>query len=339
MRGLAHLRMAADAVRKTTRFEAVFAALSGWTRWWVTMRSRVMRLRRGLPTLVIVLIPTVMLSSSTAGSFKFFPGLLNYHLAHSRAGGTAALFQGVLASVLWGGMITFAITFHGVVLSRERDPRSLFQPVGALVAGALGGLVSSFLILVVCVVVSDSKAVVENGWTTVTAEANAKQFYYELVVSRRYFWPYMIMGTALGMGMAMMVNSLRASRTWRVFLREQSALGGGGATWKLLGSLVKTLWPFAWPIIACLALADVMAFQVLHPVRELSRYVPGGWHDRLLGGRGVDWAQWKQSGWGQGLSIAFDSLTQAIGGFFCVVGMGMGLVAVRHGVQIEPRRN
>jgi hypothetical protein len=335
---LAHVRVAADTTRAASSFEEHFRTLDRRLRSRIVSRAWRLRFQRGLPTLFLVLVPTLVLSSATSAPFKFIPGSLNYALAQGRASGAAGIFQGVLATFLWGGVITLCIALHAIVFSSERKAKSSVRPWGALAAGALGGVISSALVLAIITRVCSSASVEDQGWADVIWEKNFHGFWDDILWKRRYFWPYMIMGPGLGLGMAMMANGVQASEAWRRFLGNQTALTASTVL-PMVAALVKRTWRFAWPIAACLLVADAIAFFILRDAPGAVTVELSSWNDRLLGGLTTSPREWKMSAWGQGLSIAFDSITQGLGGFFCIIGMALGLLAARRGVSIEPRRN
>jgi hypothetical protein len=375
LEALGRLRLAVDAVPRASAFEPIFEELPPKLRSRIIRESRKLRFRRSAPTLLMVLIPTLILSSASAGPFKAAPGYLNYALAQGQSSFAAAIFQGVLATFLWGGMITLCVAFHGLVFATERSNRSWLRPWGTIVAGVIGGILSSLAVLVVITKVSSAASVVDQGWTdagltrsaevaTAAGAANptpAKwnpnivkdqaywdEFWNDLLWQRRYAWPYMIQGIGLGIGMAMLANAMRSSMAWRKKMRKRIVLTGGKIP-ATVRSLARSTWKLAWPIPVFLLLADALAFLIL---RNAPGAFPGEWttwRERLLGGlenMGREEAQglwsvrnWKMSAWGQGLALLFDSMTQGLGGFFCIVGMGLGLVGARNGVTIEARKN
>ncbi|MGD0745221.1 MAG: hypothetical protein ABSA45_08705 [Verrucomicrobiota bacterium] len=346
IRALAHVRVAADTVPTPTGFEQRFRALKPGHRSKVVSQSRVLRLSRGWPTLFLVLIPTVALSSIFAAIFKSFPGVFNYALCQTAAGAAKAVFDAVIACVFWGGIITFFITLHRVVFRSAQGKKSFWQPWTALVAGAIGGMISSALLLAIMVFVCDAQTTEILGWTEATRLSHwSLPFWNDILWRTRDFWPYLFMGTGLGVGMAAMANGLWASAEWSASIGRQSIVTGKDVV-PLIRSLARLAVRFAWPIPVCMLLADALAFYVVRtaPV-AMATPAPAwmnNWHDVLLGGMSHDVGlvtQWKMSAWGQGLGIFFDSATQALGGFFCMVGMSLGLIVIRYGVKIEPRKN
>lgn len=336
---LAYLHAAADTLGVGHAIEQGVDDLDGSLRASVVRRAWGLRLSRGLPTLLMVLIPAIVLSSCTASVFKAFPGAMNYALAQDESGAAKAVFQGTLATFLWGGIITLFITLHGLVFANERNKKSTLRPLGTLVAGALGGLLSSTLVLGVIFFVSSKSSVIDQGW------AKSADFCKELsalqcvvATDRGYVWPYLAMGVGLGIGMAMTANAVRASRDWHDFLARQSSVTGATAFPKVV-ELTKWMWRYGWPILVCMLIADSLAFSVLRSAEGASTIDAGTWAWRFFGGLERKPVEWKISGWGQGLSILFDSLTQGLGGFFCLVGMAFGLVASRFGVTIEARKD
>jgi hypothetical protein len=341
MGALARVRIAADAVDRTTSFEARFRALGFWLRVRVIVTAWLLRLKRGLPTLLIVLIPVLFLSSLSAALFKFFPGLLNYALCQATPSGLAASFHGITASFLWGGMITFSIVLHRVVFGNERGTKSFLQPWGALVAAAIAGVVSSYLLLSVISAAFQASTIFNLGWTTAIHAKQSAEFWNDVFWQTRAFWPYLIMGTGLGLGMACTANGLRASRRWTQFLEQQSAITGVADLISIVRSLIRLVLCFAWPIPLFLIAADAAAFYAVRSAPAANLDVMSTWSEMFFGGLTdpIQSRAWKMSAWGQGLGIAFDSATQAVGGFFCMIGMGLGIVAIRYGVKFEPRKN
>lgn len=335
---LANLCAAADIRKEPTSFEVHLHGLRSETRWRIQWMGRALRVWRSLPTILVVFFSALMLSVVSAGLFKALPGQLNYAFGQADAGGVAAAFQGVLGSVVWGGIITLSITMYIVGYERERDEKSWRKPIGTLVAGAIGGVVSSSLILVVMMFVCDGSSLIAAGWTGVMREGHFGAFVTDVVVKRRYAWPYLILGTGVGTGMAVATNGFRASAQWKAFLERQSVMTSGGAIARLVRDLIGLVRPYGWPILLCSLIADGIALYVLRsaPVASGSFAVP--WRDALLGGMSEPPLDWKVSPWGQGLSLLSDSTTQDIGGFFCVVGIAVGLVVARHGVKFDAQK-
>jgi hypothetical protein len=344
-RALGYIRAAADAVPQPTSFEQQFGDLKAKLRSKVISQSRYLRLRRDWPTLFIVLIPSLVISSIFAAVFKALPGAFNYAVCQSFATAAGAMFQAVIAVFFWGGIITFAITFHRVVIRSELSKKSYLQPASTLLAGAIGGFVSSALLVLTMVVVYEPAGLTNMGWTSQTWQTHGRDFWLELLWARRTLWPYMIMGIGLGIGMAAMTNGLWASREWSSFAGRQSVLSGSDVV-PLVKKLTRLMVRFAWTIPLCMLAAGLLAFFVLRTAPAFSTHAtahPQSLSDALLGGIATHTSEqirdWKNSPWGQGLAIFFDSATQGWGGFFCIVGMGLGLIAIRCGVKIEPRKN
>ena len=355
IRGLAFLRAEADTdkERKTEKtFEPLFGRLKPAQRWRIIRQSWWRRWSRGWPTLFLVLIPAVLLSSFFSAIFKFFPGLFNYAWCQAEASGLTGCFHAVVASFFWGGIITACVALHHIVFRSELGKKSFLKPAGTLVAGAIGGMISSFLLLMVMTLVCEVSGTQALGWTAGNWHgAGWHGFWDEVLWQTRDFWPYMFMGTGLGVGMAMMANGLRASKKWRFFMEQQSLVTGTNAP-RLIKPLAVLMLRFAWPIPVCMLMADLVAFSVVRtaPFVHNPALIPGlprpmelnTLTDKFLGGLAHDVLKvtaWKITAWGQGLGIFWDSATQAVGGFWCLVGMGFGLIVIRYGVKIDPRKN
>jgi hypothetical protein len=343
IRALSNIRVAADAVASPTSFEARFRALRAPLRSRIKLQSRLLRLRRGWPVLLIVLFPAVLLGSSCVGVFMAIPGAFNYSLCQSTASPPSGLLHAIIGCCMWGGTITLFIALHRVMFRTEHGKKSALRPWGALVAGALGGVISSFLIMMVLTLCCDGHGTIAAGLSDTDWHSQWHEFWNDLLWYKRTFWPYMVMGTGLGFGMAGLANALSASRRWCSFTEARSLITGKELL-PMLKTITRFALPLAWPILVFILLADLIAFYIFRsapgalPMPDWINTLQAG----LLGGRSHDLElvhQWKMSAWGQGLGLFFDSVAQTVGGFFCIVGMGLGLIVVRCGIQIEARKD
>jgi Novel STAND NTPase 1 len=343
---LAHIRIAADASEKPSAFENSFRLLNPWLRWKISSQAWRLRFKRSLPVFPLVLIPVIMLASLWAAAFKLFPGIFNFALSQADPSGAMAIFHAITAVVLYGGFITFGLTLYRLVFGTERGTKSFLHPIGAIAAGAISGFISGALLQVLIVGVFTQESLVTMGWIPESGNRLSWQFWRGLMLETHFFWPYIITGVALGIGMACMTNALRTSAKWLDFLRKQEALATAKQTLRLTRNISKIAFPYAWPIPVALLIGGLLTFYVLRsaasePEREQT------WREALLAGmlaeggtvaaKKENLRHWKKSASGQALGIAGDCATQAVGGFFCVVGMGLGIIAIRKGVRIEPR--
>lgn len=338
---LSRIRVAADASETPSVFEELSRKLPLRVRWRIRLQAWHLRLKRGMPILPLVLVPALLLSAASAAGFKWLPGLLNYALCQAKPGAAMGVFHGLTAAVIWGGGITLSLVAYRVVFGREFSAKSYVRPFLAVVTGAMVGAISAAVLLLLISTVYHDDSLLAMGWLTDSKQNLGGGFWYLLFSRNRFGWPYLITGTFLGIGMALMVNGLRASKKWPQFLVQQTPLTGVRQTWRLICGLVKLAIRFAWPIPLALLIAGVMAFFVLRSAPEVSQW-PHPWTEGLSGGLARESSQrreWKVSPWGEALGIMGDTATQAIGGFFAIVGMGLGIIIIRYGVKVEPRRN
>jgi hypothetical protein len=338
---LSRIRVAADASATASVFEDLSHNLSAHLRFRIRLQSWLLRLKRGLPILVVVLIPAVLLSALSAAAFKSLPGALNFALCQAAPSAAMGVFHGLTAAVIWGGGIILGLVLYRVVFGRQRGAKSYLRPISAVVTGAIVGAITSAMVLLLISTVYTPDSLRMMGWLVESKEKTSAGLGHDLLWESRLAWPYLIMGTFLGIGMALMINGLRASGRWSQFLAQQTPLSGVREAWRLILALAKLAIRFAWPIPLALLIAGVLAFSVL---RSAPASRPGSqpWTEALRGGLSrspENLRKWKVGAWGQGLGIIGDGVTQAIGGFFAVVGMGLGIIIIRYGVRIEPQRN
>jgi len=337
-RAAAELRAAADASRRAGTFDSAFEQLDRQTRSRIRIQSARLRLWRGASLLLLVETPAILFACVSAVAFKWLPGAFNYALSQATASIVMGIFHGLTAAVIWGGSITCALVLYFIVFGRESAPRSYVRPVGAILTGVLSGLMSSAIVLLLIVTVYTNKSLSLMGWTAGNYEKFTFGLWRELFSVNRFAWPYLLMGTFLGLGMAVMINGLRASDSWNRFLQEQCALTAPAQVWQVIKRLVKLGLRYAWPVYVLVAMGSIVAFAVLRGAPAAKPAHPLPWTGGLSQ-KEEELTGWKLSPSGEALGIAGDGLTQAIGGSFAIIGMGLGIIVARYGIRIEPQKH
>ena len=318
---LARMRATADQRVQAPRFDSAFSRLQPQYRRKARRFSQRLRLREGLPALPLILLPTALFAAISAGAFKWLPGMHNLAIVQANASAGMGLFHGLTAGVVWAGTIVLGITLYDIVYANEFAPRSYWRPMGAIFAALLGAVVSSLLVVLMVVSVYQLESLSKMGW--LGAEGSRVRFslpfWRDLFVTTRFGWVHLVTGAGLGVGMAVMTNGMRASPRWRAFLARQTNIVDVAQTKQLVREIARIAARHVWPLPLALALAATLAFFVPDP-SETANSEKNTPHAIALG-------------------IAGDCATQAIGAFFGIVGMGLGIVLVRCGVYFAPRRH
>ena len=338
---LAEVRAAADANAEACVYDQAFGSLPRHLRRAVYVRSWALRLKRGFAMLFVLLFPATILSCMAAGAFKSLPAAFNYALCQADAGVAMGVFHGVTAAVIWGAGITLALAVYYITFAKTSRPRGLLKPLAALGVGALAGFIGSALLLLVICTVFGSQTLVTMAWVRPPNDSVREGVLRALLFDTRFAWPYLLQGAFLGVGMAAMTNALRASQRWNSFLDRESALSSVGETFRLLRNVTRLALPFAWPIACSVTVAGLIAFAVLRSAPDSISWSESPGHALTAGltKSPEKLRNWKRSPWGEALGIIGDGATQVVGGFFAIVGLGVGIVTVRHGINVEPRKN
>lgn len=327
---LSQIRVAADQrVERASYFEDRFSSLGWAQRGRIRRRAWRQRLGEELPALPFIVIPAALFAAVSAAAFKWLPGLDGWALTQGTPSMAMGAFQGATAGLIWAGSIVLGLTIYNLAFRHEYDRKSLLRPFPAIVTGAVCGFVSSILIIVVVAGVFEMSSLVEIGWiSSEKTERFSWVFLHDLFVETRFGWPYLITGTGLGVGMALTTNGLLASGQWLAFLKKQKQLAGLEQTRILLRGIRRILVRHAWPLPAVLLFAGLLAYYVVPEVGTGAENHRPGNCDAINLRPG-------KSHLVQGL--IGDCLTQALGAFFGIVGMGFGIVIVTWGVRLEPR--
>lgn len=324
--------------RPPSRFDLAYAALPLRRRAATRLRAWGIRLRDSLPSLTYAVIPGALGGALAAGAYKWIPGALNWALVQADVGALNGSFHGVVAGAIWGGGICAGIALHRLVFLRARSPRSTLRPVGALVAGVVAGVISSTLVVMVVVTVFDPHSLARMGWVDGGAGAPVSasplaapggielrssallpgrfsgEFLHDLFVKTRMGWAHLILGTAMGLGIALMTNRLRSSPRWQRLLREPHAVTSVGSLVGVARRTVRVVLPSAWLVILTQLLGGLAVLWLLRP--------------------GDNATPEKQSVL---YGVIGDASTQVIGAIGVITGLGVGVVLLRRGLNIPPR--
>jgi hypothetical protein len=329
---LSLIRIAADRRGQSPRFEQFYQGVEPAARWRVRRHAWAARLVEGLHVLPYVLVPAILLGAGAAGLTKWGPGMFGWALCQKTPSLLGGLFHGITAGVIWGGVIPLFLTVYRVAFAKATPWPSATRPGGALVAGAVGGFVAGMMIMLIILGVYERTSLASMGWLANDAVPQfSRAFWADVLVHTRYGWVYSVTGTALGLGMAMTANALRASPGYTALLggtpppggavadAPGRLTGGRGQTRRLIGQVTRLAARAAWPLPALSLAAAVLAFALLQPY-------PSGLAEKVsVAGRAV--------------GVAADTASQLVGGFFAVVGMGLGSVVMSRGVQLRPRQD
>ena len=364
---LARLVSVSDMQENRPRFADWFARLPRPLAAPVQRRSRVVRLRDSSPVFLFVLIPAIVFAMAGAASVKWLPSLFNYSCVQDGPSAFRGLFGAAVAGFLVGGGTVLGLTFYRMVIGREYDRLAMFRPFPGIVYGGVFAFFAGVLCVVMIALLFSAQALWQIGWTNSETALPNGQLFYELFFINRYGYVFPVTCVGLGVAMAMMTNSLRGSTVWPMFLDQQGAVTSLPEAMRVTRGIVKLSLPYAWPIFVLTPLFALIGLAIMQGT------APRPWkltahsaQDIFLGGMNPIKAtpplgeketreardarekatqeakeksrQWKMSLEGQALGLFGEVLSKVVGGYFAIVGMGLGIVMLRHGVRIDPQR-
>lgn len=333
---LARIQIAAELSSYISTFSDWLARLSKPLRFRVWLGAKALRFKRAMPAFLLIVVCQLVLTVPVAGIAKMILGCFAFSFVQEDKSAAEGIFGGVVAAVFWGTFITFGIALHHFVFSSRHQRRLFPKPVPAraycspfwtIVFGTVFGLIGSSLVILLVAGVFNPKSLYEAGWSSLSVDNRASADYspklwHDLFFVTGYVWPYLFMGPCLGAGMALMANGLQASQEWATFKEIQERLVNWTQVTRMIWRMIRRGISYAWPIPLALSVGCLLAFGSL-------RHFP----KQKASGPPRDF---KISAVGQALGIAGDGFTQALGGFFCIVGMGVGFIVLSKGMAIEP---
>jgi hypothetical protein len=337
---LARLVSVSDMQDKRPRFADWFARLPPSQATPVQRLSHLVRFRGSLPVFLFVLIPSILFAMAGAGVIKWLPSLLNYSAVQASASAFRGLFAAATAGFLIGGGTVLGLTFYRMVIGREYGRLSMFRPFPALLYGGIFAFVAGITCVILIALVFTGPALMQIGWTSSAKPVQIWPLLQELFVTNRCGYAFPVTCIGLGLAMAMMTNGLRASRKWPEFLDHQEAVTSLTQAVHVTRGIVKLTLSYAWPIVVLTPLFAAIGLAIMQGTD------PNAWHLSANSARriflgGLDETmirEWKMSLEGRTLGLFGEVLSKVVGGYFAIVGMGLGIVMLRHGVRVDPQR-
>ncbi len=289
----------------------------------------------------VCVILTALFAATSAAAFKLLPGAFGWALTQASASAGMGAFQGATAGLIWAGSIILGLTVYDFALgskdasknlsSKPVEPthrrptnkfwgalKSYLCPRAALAVGAVSGFVSSLIIILVVISVFEMRSLEQIGWIMPGRERFSLEFWQDLFINTRFAWPYLITGSSLGFGMALTRNGLRASARWSRFVESQRQLTGIKQARTMLRGITLIVFRYALPLLIMQLFGGTLAFFVPEAAPAANELRAGNV--------------------GLATGLLCDCTTQTLGAFFGIVGMGLGMVIDRWGLNLETRR-
>ncbi len=316
IRAISLLRAIAD-VKLDPEYEKCYRQLPMSIRTLVRTRAWGQRFYDCMPVLSGVFLPAALFSAVVAGLFKTLPAGFGYALAQDTPGVGKGLFHGIVAGVLWGGLIPTGLMLYRMVFWRCGQRASTLRPLGTLVAGLISGFISSCIVTASILGVYSSETLRTMGWVDTYDENRHGTliFFKELFWTTRMGWSEMILGTALGLGFALVANRIKAKREFDDLVKEKQAMSKLQEVCDRIQELTGIVLPNAWPLILTQIPAIFMVWLIVIP----------GEHALVS-------SQWVF------LSALGDAATQAVGAIAATIGSCFGLLIIYRGIYLEPRQ-
>jgi len=315
---LVSLLLALSDVRPSTNFDRCYRSLPGRLRSDIRVRAWRRRFIDALPILPYTFLFPGAFAAVGAMLYKWLPGAFDWALVQGHSSAGMGAFHGFTAGFIWGGLIPVGLALHRLVFWNARCKHSTLRPFGSLIFGLLGGLVASSLVVLIILSVYEIDSLGKMGWLNVSGQSQrySAQFWQDLLITTRMGWAHLILGTSLGLGMALTTNRLRASGRWDRFLSGVSTPTSMKAVRGLVRDISSLVLREVWPLPLMLAIGGLLVYMLAIP--------------------GIHATAQKQKVW---TGIIGDASAQAVGGICAVIGLGAVIVVLRRGFQILPRTN
>ena len=317
-----------------------------------------LRFRSAIPVFLIILIPACAFAVLGAAIVKWAPSYFNYSCVQATASLPMGLFHSAPAGIFVGGGIVFGLTLYRMVVGREWADTSGFRPYPAILFGAVFGLLAGLFCVAVIALVYQPEALHQMGWTDSPERPALPEMCRELFLGNRCGLAFPLTSVGLGIALALMTNRLRDSKSWPQFIASQSTIAGIGQLFRILGGVIKVTFSYAWPIPIFVTGFAAIALYLMTTGSEPSPWKPAEIANTLVGGMDEEKPgnlseeeaeaflerqkerrrEWKTSISGRMLGLFGDSIAKIVGGYFSIVGMGLGIVVIQYGLHVAPQQ-
>jgi hypothetical protein len=354
---LARLVSVSDMEEKRPRFADWFARLPRPQAAPVQFLSHILRLRSSSSVFLFVLIPSILFAMAGAAAIKWLPSYFNYSCVESSASAFRGLFASAPAGFLVGGGTVLGLTFYRMVIGREYGRPSMFRPLPALLYGGLFAFAAGVICVLMIAFIFSPESLQQIGWTNSSTRVTMGSLLHGLLVTNRCGYAFPVTCVGLGLAMAMTTNRLRASTVWPEFLDQQGAVTSLTQAMQVSRGIVKLSLPYAWPLVVLTPLFATIGLAIMQGTDPKAWHLtansaheifmgamdgtkrPGETMSQFNAREVVQRIQWKTSLEGRALGLFGDVLSKVVGGYFAIVGMGLGIVMLRHGVRVDPQRS
>lgn len=325
-----------------TSHAAAFRVLGRRTRRRVRLVSWWMRLRRDISSLFYVVLVATILCGIGTGLFKAFPTGFDVGIAQAEGSFFLGFYHGLVAGATYGALISLALSVHYLISPRPRSKLrtpsseqaapSYLRPVLPIFIGLVSGALSGLLVDLIIMGVYAPATLTRMRWI-ITDDIRRWQLFHDVFMNSRYGWCFVISGTVLGCSVALVANRLRNQDDWLPLLDLQSELVSLRHAVKVTKRIARLVLPHAWPILVMLAIAapltapHVIPYLDVGPSGASAKTAPKSCQGPLKRRQSIG-IQW---------DVAADFGCQVSGGFFLIVGMGLGIVLLRRGLHISRR--
>ncbi|MEO0446376.1 MAG: AAA family ATPase [Verrucomicrobiota bacterium] len=328
---LSRLRIAADGpisdadrTIQANHFEQHYKKIPNATRSQIRLSAWGLRLKEGFSLIPIIVIPATIFGAVGAALYKWLPASFGLAACQGTPSPGMGIFHGLSAGVVWAGGVTLAIVIFRVGFAVRDAKPSMLRPRGALWTGILASLPTSAINTLAIALVFNPTSLEIMGWTEDVPKTRLSwDFFQEILFETRFGWVFIFCGIGFGLATGMISNAIEASQRWKSYLGSQTTVSNFSQVVDISLAAARRILPYSWTLLVFPLMGGAVAYWACDPAMEPPS----------------KWPTWDNPNLFLALSIAADCLCIAIGGFMALVGMGLGTAIVRHGVDLEPRKN
>lgn len=357
-RALAQLLAVADMQPTRQVFADWYQKLSVRRRLSSRRRSYVLRLRNTLAVFPLLIIPGVTFASLSAASVKWIPSAFNYSCVQSTAEALMGVFHSFAASAVVGTAAIFGVTFYRMIIGKEYEKANYLRPLPATLYAMIFSFIGGLQAVLLIAYVYNPMSLYEMGWINVSKRPGFLELLHDLFVENRSGYGFLLQSMGMGFGFSVIANHLRGGTKWANFIDQQATIREHGQFLQIVRGVIRVTLPSAWIVLSSVILFSFIAQAVMFSDNPEAPWKPDDVGNLYLEGKDPPIPEelsgdaltnylskeqerrrrWKQSKGGSMLGLVGDGLALFVGGYFVLVGMGVGIVIVRHGLQIAPQK-
>lgn len=326
---LANFKRYSSEIPTDNSFRAIFGELKDLDKIRIRASSWILRFKKNWSAILLSFIASIFFTVLPALIYKMIPSYMGWGVAQHKPGVAIGAFQGLIAAIVWGGLTALLISFYYYIFGNARKEGTLHELLRLISFGFFGASTGSLIIISFVVGVFSDEALYTIGWII---ESSPDSKFFQAFWLTKYAFAYLVIGGALGAGMAIVVWATKRDDRWKTMFNNKDTPPPKSLSElrSLIYKIMCITFNKMWLLFAILTFGAIIAYNIPDlPKSSPPSIVTKGGCDKLIS---------KSNSQDLFLGLFADISTQFIGAYFTIAGMLSATLLARRGLILAPSK-